>query len=74
MSWFTEAITFLERSITDNGATAASAFALALAHYGRRDMDEARDWAGKALAIEPGFGPARTLLLALGSALDDGPA
>jgi hypothetical protein len=65
MTWFSEAIEFLCRSVDERGATVESAFALALAHHGRRDLDEAARWLAEALAIDPGFAPARTLRVVL---------
>jgi hypothetical protein len=71
MTYYHESIRFLERSIAEHGASAESALAVALAHYGRRDLEAAEEWVGKALAIEPGFGAARTLRLTLDEAAVD---
>ena len=71
MSWYPEAIEFFDRSVTELGTTAESAFAMAAARYGQRNLADAREWVDRALVLEPGFSEARTLRATLRNELND---
>lgn len=59
---YPEAIGYLHRSLDLHGPAANTHFALAIAHYGLRDLDTAAKHAREALALDPGFSGARSVL------------
>lgn len=61
LGYFTEAVEYLGLSVKDHPDSAPSAFAMAVARRGLRDLRAATEWTDRALALEPGFSEARAL-------------
>jgi len=72
MERFPEAVDFLEMSVKEHAESAPSAFAMAVARRGQRDLRLALEWVAKALELEPGFSEARALRAVLTEELDAG--
>ena len=70
MDRFARAVDFLELSVKEHPDSAPAAFAMGVARRGLRDLRAAREWAQRAVTLEPGFGQARALRAVLDEELD----
>jgi hypothetical protein len=61
MERFPQAVEFLEMSVKEHPDSAPTAFAMAVALRGQRDLRFAMQWVAIALELEPGFSQARAL-------------
>jgi hypothetical protein len=63
--YYREALVYFERSIELHGPSPRTHFAAGIAHYGLRDLEAAAKSARDALALDPGFSGARSLLVSV---------
>jgi hypothetical protein len=63
--YYREALVYFERSIELHGPSPRTHFAAGIAHYGLRELDAAAKSARDALALDPGFSGARSLLVSV---------
>lgn len=70
MDRFARAVDFLQVSVTEHPDSAPAAFAMGVARRGLRDLRAARQWAQRAVTLEPGFAQARALRAVLDEEID----
>lgn len=67
ISYYPEALTYFEHSLRLHGTTAATSYNLGMCYYGLRQIGAALRYVEEALALDPGFEPARAMRIVLES-------
>jgi tetratricopeptide (TPR) repeat protein len=62
MDCYAEAIVYLERSLNAYGHQPGTDYNMALCYQGLRQTEKAREWADRALELDPDFEPAKAFL------------